>query len=178
VPPTPVRLMRRALEGEPTAPSNIFFVITQGPAVTSGRRDQSPPSMSTLCGHPCHCSATPGTMTTSPTLLECAWTRRRHDRHCATYGPPSTVPSNRPATTVRRPTTTPPPLEVAPVRAQDAPRRHDRNEIRQDDRQLHGTTRHASTRRRIVQHACKSPSPWPIKGRAIPQPQGTRREDG
>jgi hypothetical protein len=63
-------------------------------------------------------------------------------------------------------------LEAAPVRAQDAPRRHDWNEIRQDGRQLHGTTRHASTRRRIVRHACKSPSPWSIKGRAIPQPHG------
>jgi hypothetical protein len=69
------------------------------------------------------------------------------------------------------------PLETAPVRAQDASRCHDWNEIRQDDRQLHGTARHASTRRRIVRHACKSPSPWPIKGRAIPQPQGTTRED-
>jgi hypothetical protein len=26
-----------------------------------------------------------------------------------------------------------------------------------------------------VRHACKWLSPWPIKGRAIPQPQGTRR---
>jgi hypothetical protein len=25
-----------------------------------------------------------------------------------------------------------------------------------------------------VRYACKSPSPWPIKGRAIPQPQGTQ----
>jgi hypothetical protein len=55
--------------------------------------------------------------------------------------------------------------------------RHDWNEIRQDGRQLHGTARHASTHRRIVRHACKSPSPWPIKGRAIPQPQGTTGDD-
>jgi hypothetical protein len=26
-----------------------------------------------------------------------------------------------------------------------------------------------------VRHTCKLLSPWPIKGRAIPQPQGTRR---
>jgi hypothetical protein len=30
-----------------------------------------------------------------------------------------------------------------------------------------------------MRHACKSLSPWPIKGRAIPQPQGTTsRDDG
>jgi hypothetical protein len=60
------------------------------------------------------------------------------------------------------------------------PRCHDLDEIRQDGRQLHDTSRHASTRRRIAWHACKSPFPWPIKGRAIPRPQGTTatRNDG
>jgi hypothetical protein len=66
-------------------------------------------------------------------------------------------------------------LEAAPVRELDAPLRPNWNKIRHDGRQLRGTARHASTRRRIVRHACKSLSPWPIKGRAIPQPQGTRR---
>jgi hypothetical protein len=47
--------------------------------------------------------------------------------------------------------------------------------IRLDGRQLRDTARHASTRRKIVRHACKLLSPWPIKGRAIPQPQGGRR---
>jgi hypothetical protein len=41
-------------------------------------------------------------------------------------------------------------------------------------RQLHDTAHPAFTRRRIVRHTCKSLSPWPIKGGAIPQPQGTR----
>jgi hypothetical protein len=59
-------------------------------------------------------------------------------------------------------------IEAAPVQAQDAPRRPDWSKIRQDGRQLRGTARHASIRRRIVRHACKLPSPWPIKGRAIP----------
>jgi hypothetical protein len=59
-------------------------------------------------------------------------------------------------------------LEAAPVRAQDAPRRHGWNEIRQDGRQLHSTAHQAFTRRRIVRHACKSLSRWPIKGRVIP----------
>jgi hypothetical protein len=65
VPPTPVRLTRRALEGGPATPSNIFYVLMQGPAVTSGRRDRSSPSSSTLCGHPRHCSSTPDTVATS-----------------------------------------------------------------------------------------------------------------
>jgi hypothetical protein len=63
-------------------------------------------------------------------------------------------------------------LEVAPVRAQDVPRRHDRNEIRQDGRQLHDTAHHAFICKRIVQHACKSLSPWPIIGRVTPSRRG------
>jgi hypothetical protein len=66
-------------------------------------------------------------------------------------------------------------LEAASVRAQDAPRRRDWNEIRQDGCQLHGTAHHAFTRRRIVRHACKSLPPWSIKGRASPQPQGRNK---
>jgi hypothetical protein len=44
----------------PVAPSNIFYVLIQGHAVTSGRRDRSSPSLSTLCSHPRHCSTTRG----------------------------------------------------------------------------------------------------------------------
>jgi hypothetical protein len=69
-------------------PSNIFSVTTQDYAVTSGLRERSSPSLSTLYGHPRHCSATPGAVTTSPMLLECTGTGHRHDRHCAAYGPP------------------------------------------------------------------------------------------
>jgi hypothetical protein len=109
VPPTPVRLTRHALEGWPAAPSNIFYLLMQGHAVTSDRRDRSSPSLSTLCDHPRHCSTTPGTVTTSPKLLDNAGTRRCHDCHCVTYGPPSTAPSNWPTTAASQPTTTPPP---------------------------------------------------------------------
>jgi hypothetical protein len=66
-------------------------------------------------------------------------------------------------------------LEAAPVRAQDAPRRPDWSRIRQDGRQLHGTARHASTRRKIVRHACKLLPPWLIKGGAVPR---TQEDDG
>jgi hypothetical protein len=67
-------------------------------------------------------------------------------------------------------------LEAAPVQAQDSPRRPNRSKIRPDGRQFRGTARHASTRRKIVGHACKLLSPWPIKGGPVPQPQGTDRE--
>jgi hypothetical protein len=87
MPPTPVRLTRRALQGELAKPSNAFPVTTQGYAMTSGRRERSSPSLSALCGHPRHCSATPGTATTCPTLLERTGTGRRHARHCAAYRP-------------------------------------------------------------------------------------------
>jgi hypothetical protein len=121
------------------------------------------------------CSTTPGTATTSPTLLERTGTGRRHAFLCASYGPPLTAPSSRPAgdgRTANLYTTT---LEAAPVQAQDAPRRPDWSKVRQDGRQLLGTARHASTCRRLVRHTCKLLSPWPTKGRAIPQPQGRRR---
>jgi hypothetical protein len=112
-------------------PSNIFPVITEDYAVTSGRRERFSPSLSALCGHPRHCSAMPGTATTSPTLLERTGTGRRHACHCTSYGPPLTTPSSRPAgdgRTTNLYTTT---LKAAPVRALDAPRRPDWSKIRQ-----------------------------------------------
>jgi hypothetical protein len=175
MPPTLVRLKRRALEGGPVAPSNVFFVLTQGHAVTSGRRDRSSPSLSTLCGHPRPCSATPRTAATTPALLERAGAGRRPARRCTPYGSTvngtlksahySSQVANRCATT----------LEATPVRAQDAPRRLNRSGIRQDGRQLHNTARHTSTRRETVRHACKLPSPWLIKGGAVHQLWGGGR---
>jgi hypothetical protein len=174
MPPTSVRLTRRALEGGPAEPSNAFPVTTQGYVVTSGRWQRSSPSLSVLCDHPRHCSTTPGTASTSPTLLGRTGAGRRHACHCPSYGPPWTAPSSRPANNGRTANLYTTTLEAALVRAQDAPRCPDWNKIRQDGRQLRDTARHASTRRRIVRHACKSLSPWPIKGRAIPQLQRGR----
>jgi hypothetical protein len=150
-------------------------VTTQGCAVTLGRWERPSPSLSVLCGHPRHCSATPGTATTSPTLLERMGTGHRHACHCASYGPLLTAPSNRPAGGGRTANLYATTLEVDPVRTQDAPRRPNMSGIRQDSRQLRGTAHHASTRRRIVRHACKLLPPWPIKGEVVPQPQDRRQ---
>jgi hypothetical protein len=141
--------------------------------MTSGRRERSSPSPSALCGHPRHYNTMSGTVTTSPTLLKCTGTGRRHDRHCTSYGLPMTPPSSRPAGGGRTANLYATTLEATPVRAQDSPRCLNRSKIRQDGRQLRGTTRHTFARRRTVRHACKLPSPCPIKGGAIPQPQGT-----
>jgi hypothetical protein len=92
-----------------------------------------------------------------------------HACYCTSYGSLSTTPSSLPEDApVNRHAST---LEVAPVQAQDTPRRCDRSKICQDGHQLHGTVRHAATRREIVRHACKSPSPCPIKGRRSPPPR-------
>jgi hypothetical protein len=155
--------------------ANAFSITTQDCTVTSGRRGQSSPSLSALCDHPCHCSATPGTATTSPTLLERTRIGRRHAHHCTSYRPPLTAPSSRPTGGGRTSNLYATTLKAAPVRAQDSPRRPNRSKIHQDSRQLCGTARHTSTRRRIVWHACKLLSPCPIKGGAVPQPQ---RGDG
>jgi hypothetical protein len=173
VPPTPVRLTRRALEGGLAAPSNAFSVITQGHAVTSGRRDRSSPSLSTLCGHPRHCRTTARTVTTS----RCCWSARGQDvAMTATVprtGPPSMAPSNRPTTVSRQPTTTPPPLKPLLYEHRT---RHDAStgagfaRTAVNSVALLAMLPHV---RRVVRHACKLLPPWPIKGGAVPQPRGT-----
>jgi hypothetical protein len=97
--------------------ANAFSMTRQDYAVTSGQRERSSPSLSTLCGHPHHCSATPGTAMTSPMLLECTGTGRRHANYCTLYGSPLTTPSNRPAGGGRTASLYATTLEVAPVRA-------------------------------------------------------------
>jgi hypothetical protein len=106
--PTPVRLTRRALEGGTAAPSNIFYVLMQGHAVTSGRRDRSSPSLSTLCDRPRHCSSTSDTVATSRRR----WDMRRQDV-ATTTTVPRTGPRRRhprqPTTAASQPTSIPPP---------------------------------------------------------------------
>jgi hypothetical protein len=148
-------------------------MTTQYYAVKSCQRERSSLSLSALCGHPHHCSTTPGTATTSPALLKRTGIGRLHAYHCTSYA--LTAPSSRPTGGGRTTNLYATTFEVAPVRAQDTPRRPNRSKIRQDGRQLCDTARHTSTHRRIVQYTCKLLSPWPIKGRAIPQLQGGRR---
>jgi hypothetical protein len=95
--PTPVRLARCAREGGPAAPSNPSLVNLQGRTVTSGRWERHP--------HPY--SATPGTATTTLTLLT------TRERDAAT---PATVPCTdrcqrllRALLRTPQPTTTPSP---------------------------------------------------------------------
>jgi hypothetical protein len=119
----------------------------------------SPP----LLGHAAHCYNCSNT-------IEHVGTGRRHVCHCTSYGLLSTAPSSPlEAAPVNHYAST---LEAAPVRAQDAPRRRGWSKIRQDGRQLYGTVRHTATRREIVRHYCKSPPPWPIKGRRSPSRRG------
>jgi hypothetical protein len=67
VPPTPVRLTRRALKRRPTTPSNHFLVNLQGQAMTLGRRDAIPATVDPV-RRPRACSTTPGAATTTPAL--------------------------------------------------------------------------------------------------------------
>jgi hypothetical protein len=164
VPPTPVRLTRRALECLSFAytgpcrdvrPTGSVIPVVVNPV------RPSPP----LPHHAGHCDDI-------PTLLGRAGTRRRHNGHCATHGSlvNGTLKSvHYGGQSTNRYTAT---LEATPVRAQDALRRLNPSRIRQDGRQLRDTTRHTSTRREIVRHACKLLPPWPIKRGAVPQPRG------
>jgi hypothetical protein len=169
----PVWLTRRALGGGPAAPSNIFYVLMQGHAVTSDQRDRSSPSLSTLCGHPRHCCTTPGTVATSRRCWDARDKASPQRPLCHVRAPVNgtlelTHHGGRSTNCYTAA------LEAAPVRAQDAPRHPNRSGICQDGRQLRSTICHTSTRREIVRHACKLLPPWPIKGGAAPQPRGTR----
>jgi hypothetical protein len=155
VPPTPIRLTRRALEGGPTAPSNVSSVLTQSHAVTSGRRDRSSPSLSTLCDHPRHCRTTSGTVTTS---RRCWGAQGQDVATTATVprtGPPSTAPSNQSTTAASQPTATPPPSKP----------------LLYEHRARHDAPTGAGFARTAVSSATLLP-PWPIKGGAVPQPRG------
>jgi hypothetical protein len=99
--------------------------------------------------------------------IEHAGKGRRYASHCTAYGTPSATPSSPPEDTPANHYAST--LEAAPVQAQDTPRRRDWSKIRQDGRQILHTVRHAATRSKIVRHACKSPSPWSIKGRRSPR---------
>jgi hypothetical protein len=109
VPPAPVRLTRRTLEGGPVRPSNIFYVLLQDHAVTSGRQGRASPSLSALCCHPSHYCTTPGAVA----IPRHCWDVRGQDLATTTTVPrtsfPSMAPSSWPTTAASQPTTTPQP---------------------------------------------------------------------
>jgi hypothetical protein len=156
---------------------NDYSTPAQDYVVTSGQWGRSPPSPSTLCDHPRHHDAIPATASPSPTLWKRAVTGRHHAGYCASYGLTSTAPSSPHVGGHRTGDPYAATLEAAPGRIQGTPRRPARYKIRQDGRLLRGTVRHASTRRQTVWHTCKLPPPWPIKGVAVPQPQGDGTTD-
>jgi hypothetical protein len=144
VPPTPVRPARRTLE--------------------KGRQNPRRGDTQLLCAHAGHRrDARPVGAVTSVAIGPERPSRplHHHTRCCGTCG--DRTPPRQPLCLVRLPSTTPSSrpagggltsavyaatLEVIPVRAQDAPRRPARSRIRQDNRLLRGTIRHATTRRR------------------------------
>jgi hypothetical protein len=142
VPPTPVRLTHRALEGGPATPSNPSLMNLQGQIMTSGRRDTIPATVVPVRPPPClqrharHCY-------NNSSAVGHAGTGRHHACHCTPYVPPSTASSSPPedATANHYAFT----LEAAPVQVRNAPRRQDRGKDPQDGRQLPDAVRHTPT---------------------------------
>jgi hypothetical protein len=118
VPPIPVRLTRRALEGGPATPSNCFLVNLQGKTMTLGRWDAIPATVGPVRPTPClqhhagHCC-------NNSSAVGHAGTGHRHACHCIPYGSPSTASSSltEDATADYYALT----LEAATVRVQDRP---------------------------------------------------------
>jgi hypothetical protein len=178
-----VTLCRPLSYGRRTAPSkedgrtlewggDAYSALAQDYVVMSDQWDASPPSPSVLCGHPCHYDAIPGTTTPSPTLWGYGATRHRHVGCCALYGLPLAAPSISVRMTTQRKISTPPPSKplLDGHRARhDAPpeARFVRTAI-----QFVALSAMPSHVARTVRHAYKLPPPWPIKGGAVPWPQG------
>jgi hypothetical protein len=154
VPPAPVRLTRRALEGGAGGTLEYLLRAYAGPHHDVGPAGSvipiavspvrpSPP----LQHHARRCGDI-------PMLLGCTGTRHHHDGHCATYGLPvnDTLELARHGSRSTNYYATA--LEAAPVRAQDAPRHLNGSGTHQDGRQLRSTVRHTATRVEIVRHAC------------------------
>jgi hypothetical protein len=172
---TPPRRPLHHVRLSSTAPSNPFLVTTQDQTMTLGRRPhhsrrcQPRSAIPAIATPRAHCYNYSNT-------IEHAGTGRHHTCHCSLYGPLSMAPSSPlEATPVNHYAST---LEAAPVRAQDAPRHRDWNQIRQDGHQLYCTVCHTATRIEIVQRTCKPLPPWPIKGGAAPSCRGQTRDDG
>jgi hypothetical protein len=156
VPPTFVRLTRRALEGGgPSNGGGCFFY-----GYTGLHRDVRPAGTVFFVAVSLVRPSPPlqrraGYYDDIPNAVEAHGDMTSPRPPLYLVRTPSTPPSSRPADGGRAANLRTTTLEAAPVWAQDSPRRPNRSEIRQDGRQLHGTVRHAFTRRRTVWHACK-----------------------
>jgi hypothetical protein len=145
-------------------------MVTHGYAVTSVQRERFTPSPLALCGHPRHCSITPDTVATSLTLLKRTRTGQHHARHCTLYDLPLIPPSSRPGDGGRTPTSAPLPSKSLQYGHWT---RHDASTgARFAKTDVNSATLLAIPLQvgKIVRHTCKLPSPWPIKGGAIPKP--------
>jgi hypothetical protein len=146
--------------------------------VTSGWRDRSPPSPSALCDHPRRPRRHPGHCITIPDAVEA----------CGNGTPPRQLLYPHTASRQRHPrvltravatqeTSTPPPskpLLDAHKTRHDAPPEERFARTAAYSVTLYTMPLHVDG---IVQRACKLPPPWPIKGGAVPQPQGEGRTD-
>jgi hypothetical protein len=117
-PPSPVRLMCRALKGGPATPSKCFPVTLEGQVVTLGRRDaipatvnyrRTPPRVQPPAGHYGNSSGT----------VRHAGTGRCHTCHCTPYGSSSATPSRPPGDVTANHCA--PTLEATTVRVEDTP---------------------------------------------------------
>jgi hypothetical protein len=160
-----------ALEGK----RDDYSTPTQDYAVTSGQRDRSPPSPSVLCGHPRRPNTIPGTASPSPTLWGDGATRRRHTGCCAPCGLPSAASSSQctddDQTRSLYAAASKPFLDGYRARHDASP------EAGIARTAVYSTALYAIPRHvdKTVWHACKLPPPWPIKGEAVPRPQGDDR---
>jgi hypothetical protein len=118
VPPTPIRLTCRALEGGPAAPSKCFLVTLQGQVVTLGRRGAIPATVN--CRQPPPCvQHHAGHYGNSSGAVRHAGAGRRHACHCVPYGSSSATSSSPPGDITANHCA--PTLEATTVRVQDTP---------------------------------------------------------
>jgi hypothetical protein len=175
----PVALYHPLLYGQRNAPSkkdggtlegktHDYSAPAQDDAVTSGQWGRPPPPPSALCDHPRHRDAIPATASPYPMLWKPMATGHRHASHCALYGLMSTTPSSLhadgPRTSNLYVTPSKPLLDMHRTR-HDAPPEARFARTAVYSATLCAIPPHVSE---IVQHACKLPPPWAIKGGAVP----------
>jgi hypothetical protein len=183
---SPVTLYRPLQYGRRAAPSKEdggalegktgdYSTPAQDYVVTSGQRDRSPPSPSALCDHPRRPNTIPGTASPSPTL----WGTGRQDAATPAVVRPAASRQPHPRaniqTMTKREAPTPPPLKSFLDRyraCHDVPPEARIARTAVYSTALYATPPHVA---RTVRHACKLPPTWPIKGGAVPRPQGGRQ---